>query len=275
MRSSEHKQTFIQEMKRRGYRENSINNYSSCIDVFLSSVSKDHPKNVNEQDIKDFLGSCIKANTQRNYHSAIKLYYDICLNQRNKFKNIPYTKVDKNIPIILSVEEIQKMFDVCENKKHRLILALLYSCSLRVSELINLKWENVDRSRMIIYILNAKGGKDRQVGLNDTLLKLMEEYYREYKTKSFIFSGQFGEKYSDRSVGQVMKQIAAKAGISKRVYTHLIRHCSASHLLDNGTDIYMIKELLGHSSVKTTSIYLHTSHATISRVQSPLNNIKL
>lgn len=275
MNTSEHKQTFIQEMKRRGYRENSINNYSSCIDVFLSSVNKDHPKNINEQDIKNFLGNCIKANTQRNYHSAIKLYYDICLNQRNKFKNIPYTKVTRDIPIILSVEEIQKMFDVCDNKKHKLILALLYSCSLRVSELINLKWENVDRSRMVIYILNAKGGKDRQVGLNEALIKLMEEYYKEYKTKSFIFSGQFGEQYSDRSVGQVMKQLATKAGITKRVYTHLIRHCSASHLLDGGTDINLIQKLLGHSSVKTTSVYLHTSHTTISRIQSPLNNIKM
>ena len=275
MKTSEHKQTFIQEMKRRGYRENSIQNYSSCIDVFLSTIKKDHPKNINEQDIKNFLNNCIKANTQRNYHSAIKLFYDICLNQKQKFKNIPYTKVDKNIPIILSVEEIQSMFNVCENKKHKLMLALLYSCSLRVSELINLKWKEVDRSRMVIYILNAKGGKDRQVGLNQSLINLMEDYYREYKTQSFIFSGQFGEKYSDRSVGQVVKQLAKKAGINKRVYTHLIRHCSASHLLDVGTDIHMIQRLLGHSSVKTTSIYLHTSHTTISKIKSPLENISL
>lgn len=275
MKTSEHKQTFIQEMERRGYRQNSIQNYSSCIDVFLSTIKKDHPKNINEQDIKEFLRNCVKANTQRNYHSAIKLFYNICLNQKQKFKNIPYTKVDKNIPIILSVEEIQKMFNVCENKKHKLVLALLYSCSLRVSELINLKWKDVDRSRMVIYILNAKGGKDRQVGLNDSLLKLMEDYYREYKTQSFIFSGQFGEKYSDRSVGQVVKQLAKKAGINKRVYTHLIRHCSASHLLDVGTDIHMIQRLLGHSSVKTTSIYLHTSHTTISKIKSPLENISL
>lgn len=275
MKISEHKQTFIQEMKRRGYRQNSIQNYSSCIDVFLSTIEKDHPKNINEQDIKNFLSNCMKANTQRNYHSAIKLFYDICLNQKQKFKNIPYTKVNKNIPIILSVEEVQSMFNVCENKKHKLMLALLYSCSLRVSELINLKWKDVDRSRMVIYILNAKGGKDRQVGLNDSLIKLMEEYYREYKTKSFIFSGQFGEKYSDRSVGQVVKQLAKKAGINKRVYTHLIRHCSASHLLDVGTDIHMIQRLLGHSSVKTTSIYLHTSHTTISKIKSPLENISL
>lgn len=275
MKISEHKHTFIQEMKRRGYRENSIQNYSSCIDVFLSTVKKDHPKNINEQDIKNFLSNCIKANTQRNYHSAIKLFYDICLNQKQKFKNIPYTKIDKNIPIILSVEEIQNMFNVCENKKHKLMLALLYSCSLRVSELINLKWKDIDRSRMVIYILNAKGGKDRQVALNESLIKLMEDYYREYKTQSFIFSGQFGEKYSDRSVGQVVKQLAKKAGINKRVYTHLIRHCSASHLLDGGLDINMIQRWLGHSSVKTTSIYLHTSHTTISKIKSPLENISL
>lgn len=275
MKISEHKQTFIQEMKRRGYRQNSIQNYSSCVDVFLSTVKKDHPKNINGQDIKNFLSNCIKANTQRNYHSAIKLFFEICLNQKQKFKNIPYTKADKNIPIILSVEEIQNMFNVCENKKHKLMLALLYSCSLRVSELINLKWKDIDRSRMVIYILNAKGGKDRQVGLNESLIKLMEDYYREYRTKSFIFSGQFGEKYSDRSVGQVVKQLAKKAGINKRVYTHLIRHCSASHLLDVGTDIHMIQRWLGHSSVKTTSIYLHTSHTTISKIKSPLENISL
>lgn len=275
MNTSEHKQTFIQEMRRRRYRENSIKNYSSCIDVFLSSITKDHPKNINEQEIKHFLSNCIRANTQRNYQSAIKLFYEICLNQKNKFKNIPYCKTEKRLPIILSVEEIQKMFNVCENKKHKLILALLYSCSLRVSEIINLKWENVDGSRMVIYILDAKGGKDRQVGLNDILLKLMEEYYRGYKTKSYIFGGQFSEQYSQTSVLQVVKQLAIKAGIEKRAYTHLIRHCSASHMVENCIDIHLIQKLLGHSNVKTTMMYTHISHSTISKIQSPLQNIKL
>lgn len=128
---------------------------------------------------------------------------------------------------------------------------------------------------MVIYILNAKGGKDRQVGLNGVLIKLMEDYYKDFKTKSFILGGQFGEQYSDRSVGQVIKQLATKAGINKRVYTHLIRHCSASHMVENGVDINLIQRILGHSSAKTTSIYLHTSHTTISKIQSPLNNIKL
>jgi len=275
MNTSEHKQTFIQEMRRRRYRENSIKNYSSCIDVFLSSSTKDHPKNINEQEIKHFLSNCIRANTQRNYQSAIKLFYEICLNQKSKFKNIPYCKNEKRLPIILSVQEIQRMFDVCENKKHKLILALLYSCSLRVSEVINLKWENVDRSRMVIYILDAKGGKDRQVGLNDILLKLMEEYYRSYNTKSFIFGGQDKEQYSQTSVLQVVKQLASKAGIEKRAYTHLIRHCSASHMVEDCIDIHLIQKLLGHANVKTTLLYTHTSHATISKIRSPINSIRM
>lgn len=275
MKISEHKQTFIQEMKRRGYRENSINNYSSCIDVFLSTVKKDHPKNINEQDIKNFLGNCVKANTQRNYHSAIKLFYDICLNQKQKFKNIPYTKAEKRLPIVLSQEEVQKMFDVCENLKHKVIMALLYSCGLRVSELINLRWSNIDRSRMVINIIGGKGNKDRQVMLTESLIPLLEKYYREYKTKNFILGGQFSEQYSDRSVLQVLKQLGVKADINKRVWTHQMRHNCFTHLVENGVDISLIQKIAGHSNVKTTLLYTHISHNIISKIQSPLNNIKL
>lgn len=275
MNTSEHKQTFIQEMKRRGYRENSINNYSSCIDVFLSTVKKDHPKNINEQDIKNFLGNCIRANTQRNYHSAIKLFYDICLNQKQKFKNIPYTKAEKRLPIVLSQDEVQKMFDVCENLKHKTILALLYSCGLRVSELINLRWCNIDRSRMVINIIGGKGNKDRQVMLTKSLVPLLEKYYRAYKTKDYILGGQFEEMYSSRSVLQVMKQLGVKAGINKRVWTHQMRHNCFTHMCENGTEINLIKEIAGHSDVKTTLIYTHISHNIVSKINSPLNNIKL
>lgn len=163
MNISEHTDNFIQEMKRRNYSKNTIDNYSSCIKFFFGQSKKDHPKNINEQDIKDFLGTFKEVNTQRNYHSAIKKFYDICLGQKNKFKYIPYAQKNNKLPIVLSVEEIQRMFDVCENKKHKVILALLYSCSLRVSELINLKWTNIDRSRMVINIIQAKGNKDRQM----------------------------------------------------------------------------------------------------------------
>ena len=186
MNISEHTDNFIQEMKRRNYSKNTIDNYSSCIKFFFTKSIKDYPKNINEKDIKDFLGTFTEVNTQRNYHSAIKKFYDVCLGQKNKFKYIPYAQKNNKLPIVLSVEEIQRMFDVCENKKHKVILALLYSCSLRVSELINLKWTNIDRSRMVINIIQAKGNKDRQVGLNEQLIKLLTDYWKEYKSKECI-----------------------------------------------------------------------------------------
>lgn len=276
MNISEHVDNFIQEMYRRNYSKNTVENYSNCIKHFFSQSKKDHPKNINEQDIKDFLGQINEVNTQRNYHSAIKKFYDVCLNQKNKFRYIPYAKKNNKLPIVLSVDEIQKMFAVCENLKHKVILALLYSCGLRVSELINLKWTHIDRSRMIINIVQAKGNKDRQVMLSPELIPLLEKYYKEYKSKEYVLNGWKDEpQYSERSVGQVIKQLASKTGINKRVYTHLMRHCAFTHMVESGTDINLIQKLAGHSNVKTTNIYLHISHNHISKIQSPLNQIQL
>jgi len=276
MNISEHINTFIQEMKRRNYSQNSIENYASCVKYFFAQSKKDHPKNINEQDIKLFLAQPKMVNTQRNYHSAIKLFYQICLGQKEKFKHIPYAKKEKKLPIVLSVSEIQKMFSVCDNLKHKVILSLLYSCGLRVSELINLKWCNIDRSRMIINVIGAKGNKDRQVMLSEKIIPLLEKYYREYKSKIYVLNGWKNElQYTQQSVLQVVKQIANKAGLNKRVYTHLLRHCSFTHMVENGTDINLIQRLAGHSNVKTTSIYLHISHNHISKINSPLNQILL
>ena len=131
---------------------------------------------------------------------------------------------------------------------------------------------------MIINIIQAKGNKDRQVMLTPELLPLLEKYYHQYKPKEYVLNGQFPEKqlqYTDRSVGEVVKQLASKAGINKRVYTHLMRHCSFTHMVENGTDINLIQKLAGHSNVKTTMIYTHISHNHISKIQSPLSNIEL
>lgn len=275
MNTSEHMNNFIQEMKRRNYAKNTIDNYVSCLNVFFSKSSKDHPKNINEDDIKNFLSQFTTVNTQRNYQGAIKKFYDICLNQKNKFKNIPYARVNKKLPIVLSVDEIQRMFNVCENLKHKIILGLLYSCGLRVSELINLKWSHIDRSRMVINIIAAKGNKDRQVMLSKPIIPLLEKYYREYRPKEYILNGQKDLQYSDRSVLQVVKKLAEKAKISKRVYTHLIRHCSFTHLCEGGTDINLIQKIAGHNNVKTTMMYTHISDSIVSKIKSPINYINI
>ena len=259
--------------------EATFNNYVSCVKSFLIKFDKySEPKEIPTHEIKDYLLTFSTINTRKHNLCSIKSFYKLTVGMPNKIDKIPYPKSDKKLPIVLSVDEIQRMFDVCDNKKHKVILALLYSCGLRVSELINLKWSHIDRSRMIINIIQAKGRKDRQTGLPSRIIPLLENYYHEYKTKEYILNGQFPEKelrYSERSVNEVLKQLGEKAGIKKRIYAHLIRHCFATHSVENGTDINLLQKLLGHSNVKTTNIYLHISHNHISKISSPVNAIRL
>ncbi len=275
MNISKHTEDFVKEMRRRNYGAQTIENYSSCIRNFFAESPKEHPVHINESDIKEFLGKFDQPNTQRAYHSAIKKFYSICLNQKDKFKYIPYCKKSNKLPIVLSIDEIQAMFNACENLKHKVILAILYSCGLRVSELINLKWAHIDRSRMIVNIIQAKGKKDRQVSLPQSLIPILEKYYFKYKPQEYVLNGQNELQYSERSVGQVVKQLAEKAGIKKRVYTHLIRHCTFTHMVEMGSDINIIQKIAGHSNVKTTMLYCHISDNLISKINSPINQISL
>jgi len=269
---------YSEDLRLKNYAESSIENYCSQVALFLSDHEKvaTKPSEISERQIKEWLLKSNTINSRKHRLSAVKLFYKLTGHQPLKFKHIEYPKSDKKLPIVLSVDEMQRMFNVCENKKHKVILALLYSCSLRVSELINLKWCHIDRSRMVINIIQAKGNKDRQVGLNDKLIVLLTDYWNEYKPKEYVLNGQSQLQYSERSVGEVVKQLAAKAGIeNKRIYTHLMRHTSATHMVENGVDIALIQKLLGHQSAKTTAIYTHISHNHISKIQSPLNGITL
>lgn len=259
--------------------ERTQENYQSSVKSFLYKF-KDakEPSRISTQEVKEYLCSFDTINTRNHKLCAIKSFYEITVGMPLKLDKIPFSKKDKKLPIVLSVDEVQSMFKVCDNLKHKVILALLYSCGLRVSELINLKWSNIDRSRMIINIIQAKGNKDRQVMLTPELIPLLEKYYLEYKSKEYVLNGQFPDKqlqYSERSVGEVIKQLASKAGINKRVYTHLMRHCSFTHMVENGIDINLVQKLAGHSNVKTTMIYTHISHNHISKIQSPLSQIQL
>ena len=264
-------------MEYKKYSPNSIENYCSCLGKFLAYYNSKYtePIKIPANELVSYLSSFKEVNTHKANLSAIKLFYQKCLNQNHKFDKIEYPRSSKKLPIILSVDEIQRMFNVCENIKHKVILSLLYSGGLRVSELINLKWIHIDRSRKVINIIQAKGKKDRQVGLSVDLIPLLEMYWRNYKSKEYILNGQSSLMYSERSVNEVIKNLAEKSGIKKRVYTHLIRHCFATHLLESGTDINLIQRLLGHSSVKTTSIYTHISDSLISKINNPLSKISI
>jgi integrase/recombinase XerD len=269
---------YRKDLEFKNYAENSISNYESQVKQFLYYFNGKftEPIKINETAIKDWIMLGNSINSRRHRISALKLFYVYTIKQPLKFKNIEYPRSNKKLPIVLSIDEIQAMFTACANTKHKVILALLYSCGLRVSELINLKWQHIDRSRMIINVLQAKGKKDRQVPLPKHIIPLLEKYYNEYKSVDYVLNGQSGlAQYSDRSVGEVVKQLAEKAGIKKRVYTHLIRHCSFTHLVEGGCDINLVMKIAGHSNVKTTNMYLHISDKFISNINSPINQIQL
>lgn len=262
------------ELRGNRFRENSVENYISCAKIFLEKFkSKDSLKHINEQEIKEFLYSFKEHNTQRAYHSAIKSLFKYVAKQPNKFRFIKYCKKKQKLPIVLSVEEMQKLIFAAENLKHKTIICLMYSTGMRVGEVINLKIENIDSSRMIINIIDAKGGKDRQVTLDPTLLKLLRLYFTQYRPVDYLFNGQSSPQYSERSIAQFIQKYADLAGLKKRVYPHLIRHNYATHLHEAGADLSIIQKLLGHSSIKTTQIYSHISNNHISKIVTPLQFI--
>jgi site-specific recombinase XerD len=151
----------------------------------------------------------------------------------------------------------------------------LYGCGLRISEVINLKIKDIDSNRMIISIRESKGNKDRLVTLTQPLLELLRVYYLEFKPREYLFNGQFGLQYTQSSINQLLKYYANRGGIKKRIHAHKFRHSFATHLLDQGTDMYLIQKLLGHKDQKTTEIYAQVSDRSISKIQSPLNNIQM
>jgi integrase/recombinase XerD len=268
---------YSEDLRLKNYAKSSIENYCSQVTLFL----KDHeqvatkPSEINERQIKEWLLKAKTTNSMKHRLSAVKLFYKYTGKQPMKFKYIEYPRADKKLPIVLSIDEVQKLFNVCDNLKHKSILSLLYSCGLRVSEVINLKLSNIDSGRMVINIIAAKGNKDRQVPLNQNVLGLLRRYFLEYKPKEYLFNGQKELQYSSRSVLELVKSLSEKAKLNKRVYTHLIRHCSFTHMAEAKVDINIIQRLAGHQNVKTTALYLHLSHNLISQTYSPIQLIKL
>lgn len=205
--------------------------------------------------------------------NAIKFYFEKVLHKEKFFFEIPRPKKPVLLPKLLSTAEIKKLFAACENKKHLLMLQLCYGMGLRVSEIVALKISHIDSGRMQVLISCAKGKKDRYVNLPATVLSLLRNYYKEYRPTEYLFEGQRGGAYSIRSVQSVFNQAMTRAKINKTVGIHGLRHSYATHLLEMGTDISLIQQLLGHNDIKTTLIYTHVSQKNLSAVVSPLDRI--
>jgi site-specific recombinase XerD len=233
---------------------------------------------VAEKNIENYIAHLVERegisdSFQKQMLGTIGMYFDLCLGRKLSLKHLYPKRQQHRLPKCLSQQEIKRMLDVAGNIKHRCILKLLYGGGLRVSEVLSLTLKDVDSSNMLVHIRDAKGRKDRTVMLSNSLLTDLRTYFLKERPRHFIFEGQNGEKYSARSIQAVVKQVAEKAKIIKHVTPHILRHSFATHLIENGTDIRYVQDLLGHNSIKTTELYTHITDVAKSNIKSPLDHL--
>lgn len=249
-------------------------NYGRCLWRFLNHFKNyKEPKYVNDDDIIKYLLTIPGRSNRCTHHSAIKKFYYL-RGQSHKFKYIPYPGKEEKLPIHVNKEEFIKMVNVCHNNKHRAIICLMFDAGVRVSEVINLRIEDIDESNMLLNIVQGKGRKDRRIKLTKVLLSILHDYMSEYNPIIYLFNGQVGlAKYSIKSCQEVVKQLTKKAGITKKFSPHKFRHGFAMNLLENGTDLSQIQNQMGHHSSKTTEIYARMNNSVIQKIESPLEQI--
>lgn len=269
---------FQEQVKLKGYSENTLRTYSLEFAQLLYILKSYNVDQLTPERLRAYFLYChqtLKLSTSEIHGriNAIKFYFEQVLHRPKMFINIPRPKRKILLPKMLSRKEIQKIIAVTENPKHRLILQLCYGMGLRVSEVVALKVSDIDSHSMLVRIEQGKGKKDRLVVLPVSALDELREYYRQYRPRKYLFEGQFGGGYSLRSAQAVFKTAMRKAGIKKQIGIHGLRHSYATHLLEMGTDIRFIQELLGHNSIKTTQIYTHVTDVSKSNVKSPLDSI--
>jgi site-specific recombinase XerD len=252
--------------------------YLHHLNLFLDYISKSNISSVDSKILLDYFNYL--KQTRKFSYSAIKqslasvrfLFLDV-LKKEIDFDFFVKMKRPNSLPNILTLDEIRRIINSITNLKHRAIISTIYSCGLRISEAVNLKINDIDSSAMTVKIVNAKGRNDRIIMLSEKLLSLLREYFKEYKPKIYLFEGQQGKQYSTRSIQQIFNNAVKKVGIKKKVTVHSLRHSFASHLLDNGTDIRFIQELLGHKHLSTTQIYTLINPASVKKIKSPFDNI--
>ena len=261
------------------YSENTMVIYKEQIIRFFKYYPGIDPFKLTDEDVKEYLLHLLKKKKislsyQKQVVSAIKFYFEKVLGRDTKkyYFEIPKIKEQK-LPMVLSKSEVRKLIDSTDNIKHKAILSTIYSAGLRLSEVVNLKIADIDSKRKLIYVRNAKGKKDRTTILSTELLALLRMYFKEYKPNIWLFGGLEGKKYNKRSVQKVFHKALVRSNIDKKVSVHTLRHSFATHLLENGVDLYHIQLLLGHSSPHTTMVYLHVRRVDLEKIASPFDLI--
>ena len=272
------KYTNWMEVKR--YSKSTIESYTNALLVFFSYYHTKHADEITNQDVMDFnthyiLKKNLSATYQSQFINALKLFYQTVKDHKLAIDQLIRPQQGHKLPKVISEEEVAAIINACHNLKHKTMLSLIYSAGLRRGELLNLLKTDIDSKRMMITLRNAKGMKDRNVPLSPVVLNMLRNYYKAYKPEKYLFEGQYGGQYSARSLDSVLKTATKVAGIKKNINLHMLRHSYATHLLEAGTNLRHIQELLGHKSPKTTQIYTHVSTEQLGKITSPLDKLKL
>ena len=271
----EHGNTFdslTRELRMRNYSQKTIKSYIHYNAEMLHYCGKD-PREINANDIKDYLDYLARENSSSTVsvaYNALRFYYKEIW-RRSLFANIGRPRQAKYLPVVLSKEEAAKMILMTKNPKHNCVISLLYGCGLRVSELTHTKMSDVDSGRMLLRVCQGKGKKDRMTLLPKSLKIVLENQRKLKQPGDYLFTNGRGGRLTEATIQKIVAQAASRANIAKKVTPHTLRHSFATHLLENGTDIRYIQELLGHAKLQTTQIYTHVADNSFKNIVSPLD----
>ncbi len=263
-------------LKGKRYSQSTIQTYTIFVADFINFHTKTPLEELTNRDVELFIETVFiernySVSSQRQFISALKIFTVFYPQIKINNLSLERPKKSRTLPSVLSQEEVLRIIQYTQNIKHRAILTLLYSCGLRIGELINLKLADFHVERKQLIVKKGKGRKDRYVSLADSFLPLLSNYYHSYKPTIYFVEGQNGGKYSAESIRSFLRKSCKKAGIRKLVTPHTLRHSYATHLLENGVDLRYIQTLLGHSKPETTMIYTHVQRKDLMEIQNPLD----
>ena len=274
----------LEELQRRNYAATTITYYLKAVEAFAKHFGKP-PDQLNREHLREYQAYLLRERkleprTVKLHTSALRFFFVKTLKRRYWLDDIPFPKAPRQLPVILTVEEVGRLINAARNLLDRTLLMVLYSTGMRNFELRQLQVKDIDSQSMLIHIQRGKGGRDRYVPLSPKLLETLREYWRWMRPKTWLFPGTVHNWRADKPitpkvVWDACQFAAQRAGIEKRVYAQLPRHCFATHLLEAGADLRTIQMLLGHHDLEETTVYLHLSHRHLSATVSPLDALAL
>jgi len=274
----------LEELQRRNYSKTTTRSYLQIVRDFAKHFHRP-PDQLGPAEIRTYQAHLLEERkleprTVGLYTAGLRFLFVKTLKRPYPFEELPYPKRPRRLPIILSQEETARLIESASNLFHRAMLTTLYSTGMRRAELCRLKVEDIDGGRMIIHIRQGKGGKDRDVPLDPKLRETLREYYRWMRPKTYLFPGTENGWRADKPITakvlwEACQQAAQRAGITKRVSPHLLRHSFATHPIENGADLPTLQALLGHADLRATSIYLHLSQRHLKAAGTPLDKIEM